>query len=245
MDKPQYLDTLATNSQGLLTAARQGLDGRVPACPDWTVGHVLAHVGRAYNAFGEMIRTRSQQPIAPRPNDHSFDRRDPAIIPWFEASFDRYVETMRNTDVDESVWGWAGDNRAGFWLRLIAHETAIHRTDAESAHDEPKPIEADLATDGINGMLDWFLPRSRAFSLFPSHGERYLFRRADGDEIWLVTFTEDGVMARREAGNADVVIEAPASDLLLFLWHRLPPERLPAKGDRRLLTHYRDLVPGV
>jgi uncharacterized protein (TIGR03083 family) len=245
MEKAQYLDALETNTQGMLAVGREGLSAAVPTCHGWTVGHVLAHVGRAYNVFGEMIRNRSQQPPLPRPNEHSFDPRDPGIIPWLEESFSRYYDTMRSTDMDEPVWSWSGDNRAGFWLRLQAHEAAIHRTDAQSAHGEAEPIAGELAADAINGMLDWFLPHHRSFSLFPSRGERYLFRRTDGSDTWLLDFGGNGVEVHREPGEADVTVEAPGSDILLFLWNRLPPARLSPSGDRRLLERYRDLAPGM
>jgi len=46
------------------------------------------------------------------------------------------------------VWSWSGDNRVAFWVRLGAHEAAIHRTDAESAFGPPNPIPTLLAAEG-------------------------------------------------------------------------------------------------
>ena len=243
LGRAQYLHALDVETHRMVSAVQEGLQVPVLACPGWTVGHVLAHVGRGYNWIGEMARERALEPTPMRPQDHSFDPRDPTITFWFEASFARFRDTLESMHEDEPMWSWSGEKRAGFWLRLMAHETAIHRVDTQSAHGEPEPIAAELAADAINGMLAWFLPDCRSNSLLPSRGERYSFCQTDGGDYWLLTFEGNSVSVRREPDEADVTIEAPASDILLFLWHRLPPERLPASGNRQLLERYRDLVP--
>lgn len=59
-----------------------------------------------------------------------------------------------------------------------------------------------------------------------------------------MTFAGNEGEVRRESGEADVRVEASASDMVLFLWHRLPSDRLLAAGNRDLLEHYHDLAPG-
>jgi predicted lipid carrier protein YhbT len=48
---------------------------------------------------------------------------------------------------------------------------------------------------------------------------------------------------RREHAKGDVAVRAPASDLLLFLWGRIPPDRLEVMGDTALLPRWFELVP--
>jgi len=79
--------------------------------------------------------------------------------------------------------------------------------------------------------------------LFPSRHERYLFRQSDAKAAWRFTFDGNQVRVDRDATEADVTVEAPGSDILLFLWNRLPPQRLSTAGNRRLLARYHDLVP--
>ncbi len=62
----------------------------------------------------------------------------------------------RSVDDPAHTW-WPPDQTAGFWLRRIAHETAIHRRDMESAAREPTPVDDELAVDGIDEALDPFL----------------------------------------------------------------------------------------
>ena len=51
----------------------------------------------------------------------------------------------------------ASDKTAGFVLRRMAHETAVHRLDAERAAGREHTIDADLASDGIDEFLFEFL----------------------------------------------------------------------------------------
>ena len=48
------------------------------------------------------------------------------------------------------------DHTAGFVIRRMAQETAVHRWDADDAAGRPRPVEADLASDGIDEFLHHF-----------------------------------------------------------------------------------------
>ncbi|WP_344580326.1 maleylpyruvate isomerase family mycothiol-dependent enzyme [Nonomuraea roseoviolacea] len=48
-----------------------------------------------------------------------------------------------------------------------------------------------------------------------------------------------------DAGPADVEVTGTASDLMLYLWRRIPEDRLEVRGDPRLLDRYFVLVPPV
>ena len=39
----------------------------------------------------------------------------------------------------------------------MAQETAVHRVDVESGFDAVTPVDDELAVDGIDEVLDWFL----------------------------------------------------------------------------------------
>jgi uncharacterized protein (TIGR03083 family) len=104
LDKAQYLDALDVETRRVVSTAREGVHAPVPACPGWAVGHVLAHLGRAYNWIGEMVREQAREPIPMRPQDHSFDPLNPEITAWFETSFARFKDTMESTREDEPVW---------------------------------------------------------------------------------------------------------------------------------------------
>jgi uncharacterized protein (TIGR03083 family) len=247
MNKQQCLDHIRTNRAYIAHAAGRDDLGPTPKCPGWTVGHVVVHAGRAFRWMEEIVRTRTLEPLLPQPHPegtrHSIDRLDPGLVPWFEMGRDRFVATLTGTDEDEPVWSWAGDNRAGFWLRLQAHETAIHRTDAQSAFGTPEPIEADLAVDTIDGLLQWFLSRARMWSMLPCRGRTLRFQCTDGNGAWQIRIEDTQAMAQLPEGDTDVTARGTASDLLLLLWQRQGTDRLEIEGDRTLIDRYRELVP--
>ena len=55
-------------------------------------------------------------------------------------------------------------------------------------------------------------------------------------------FEPERVVVTREHAKGDVAVRGPASDLLLFLWHRIPADRLDVVGDAALLERFFDLV---
>ncbi len=127
----------------------------------------------------------------------------------------------------------------------MAQETAVHRWDAQAALGDPEPIEPELACDGIDEVLDVIVPsRLRGpEDAREGHGETYHFHRTDGPGEWLVRFDAQGATVTREHAKGDVAVRGAASDLLLFLWGRLPGERLEVLGDASLLGRLFELVP--
>jgi hypothetical protein len=59
----------------------------------------------------------------------------------------------------------------------------------------------------------------------------------------LVRFAPDGPLFTREHARGDVALRGSASDLLLFLWQRIPAERLEVFGDATLIPRYFELAP--
>jgi uncharacterized protein (TIGR03083 family) len=170
----------------------------------------------------------------------------PELIPWFREGARQLEEAARSTQPDEPVWHWSGDARARTHYRMMAFETAVHRWDAESARSDPQPVTTALAADGIAQTFEVMLPMRRRANQAPAgSGERYRFVPTDIDESWLVRFDPEDVTVRTEAGEADVTVRATASDLFLFLWQRMPAERLTVEGDTKLLDRYFELVPPI
>ncbi|MFD0382966.1 hypothetical protein ACFQ2B_13110 [Streptomyces stramineus] len=79
------------------------------------------------------------------------------------------------------------------------------------------------------------------------HGERFRFRQTDGPGRWTAHFEGGDVrLTEGEDGGWDVELSGTASDLMLFLWQRIPVgERLRVAGDQTVLDRYFTLVPPV
>jgi uncharacterized protein (TIGR03083 family) len=259
LEKSVYLDVLRNESRALARAAEKNLDIPLPSCPGWTEATLLGHLGLVYISIArnvaeglgkDIVQEIEDLRLAPEYEawasaELSQDCLPPKVVEWFRNCADRLQETLESTDVQTPVWTWfPPDQTAGFWMRRMAHETAVHRWDAQLAFGDPETIGAGLARDGIDEVFDIYQPtHCRPKSATAGSGETYHFHITDGDGDWLVRFVGEGMTVSRETGAADVIIQGPAYDLLLFLWHRIPAERLQVLGEASFVDRYFDLVP--
>lgn len=266
MDKAAYLDTLRTDAAALLAASRIKTDPPVPdipSCPGWNMTDLVLHLGGVHRHVARIIREKQREPAPISREDLGWlgleqphlrwlmtgqaPRDEPLphnVLAWFERGAAELERVFRETDADEPVWTWSPDRRVGFWLRTQAIEVAVHRWDAQLAHGIAEPIDAELATDGIEHTFEYMLPARRKRAEAPSgSGEAYHFHRTDGPGEWMVRFHADRVEVTREHGKGDVAVRGTASDLLLWLWGRVPGARIEVFGDAGMLDRYFELVP--
>src|SRR5690606_38359340 len=108
------------------------------------------HVGTVHRFWTHILANRLQVPEGPgveRPPDED--------LPGFvRAGVEPLVAAVRATDPDTPIWTWSSQQDAAFVPRRMAHETGVHRWDAEAAVGSPRPIEPRLAVDGIDELLE-------------------------------------------------------------------------------------------
>ncbi|QKV96696.1 maleylpyruvate isomerase family mycothiol-dependent enzyme [Streptomyces sp. NA02950] len=255
--------------------ARQAADGGdaplVPSCPDWSMSDLVFHLGAVHRYVAHTVRERLAEP--PDTTDISLfqppeDREGwPApeggphlgpvpgsLVDWFADGAAALDALFRSVDPDERVWTWSTERSAGFWLRIQSIEAALHRWDAElAASVPPRPMAAELAAYAVPHTFEVMAPARRVWKQAPpGAGEHFRFRRTDGPEVWSVRFEGDAVrLTEHTAPGApdepcDVELTGTASDLMLFLWQRVPADRLASvTGDRAVLDRYFTLVPPV
>lgn len=166
------------------------------------------------------------------------------LIAWFSEGAERLQGAFRSVDPDEPIGTWWPPNQhAGFWMRRMAHETAVHRWDAQNAVGAPEPIERDLASDGVDEMMEVIIPDEYSESKATPNGESYHFHQSDGEGEWMIYFEPSELRITRDHSKADVELAGTASDLLLFLLGRVPVERLAVSGASDLIPRYFELVP--
>ncbi|MGW7518202.1 maleylpyruvate isomerase family mycothiol-dependent enzyme [Streptomyces sp. NPDC054796] len=235
----------------------------VPSCPGWTVTDLIAHLGAVHRYVLRLLRERVQE--EPDPTDLGFlglpaeregwpvsFEQTPTLGPvpgplvdWFAEGALALEAEFRKSDPRDPVWTWAPEHTAGFWMRIQAIEAAVHRWDAENVAGEAGPFDPALAADAVAHTFQVMAPARRAWAQAPrGAGERFRFRRTDGPEVWTAHFDGDDVRLLGESAPWDVELAGTASDLMLFLWERLPADRLDGvRGDRALLERYFALVP--
>ncbi len=219
-----------------------GLNEPVPSCPDWTVAQLVGHLGWVYQWVNSHVprgvTSRPERPPHEEPSDE-------AVFAWWDERYAELLATLDRLDAEQSAWNWAPQpKKAVFWHRRMAHETAIHRWDAQVATGLTEPIETKLAVDGVAEVLDTWLPGGRRRGPADRSGLVQLVG-SDVDHEWLIRIRGAGVSLLdtstviHEPHKIDAQAVGTASDLHLALWGRIPFDVLETAGDLRLLEALR------
>ncbi len=213
------------------------LPKEIPHIEGWTVGSLIGHTGWVYrfvelclNADADNPPSRASVPEPPP---------GPEVLDWAAEGARTLGETLAGTDFDVTRPTWTGPQPGLWWLRRIANEVAVHRWDAEATDNAPAAIDATLAVDGIDEVLEVFAPNRMQFPQLAGNGETVHLHATDISEgEWVITYHDDRVDFEHDHRKCDVAARGSASDLLLMLWGRLPASRLEVFGDQSLLTRW-------
>ncbi|RDG36016.1 maleylpyruvate isomerase family mycothiol-dependent enzyme [Streptomyces corynorhini] len=246
MDRAELLGQL-TREGGLLAdaALEAGPDTRVAACPGWRIRDVLRHTGQVHRWATAFVAEGHTSPRAP---GGAPDLDGDALVEWFREGHALLVTALATAPDDLECWTFLpAPTPLAFWTRRQAHETAVHRVDAESppAPTVPTPLDPGFAADGIDELLRCFHVRAR--SRVRSEAARVLRVRAtDTDDVWTVRISREPVRTTRtraaegDTVPADCELSGPAGTLQLTLWNRLPLDAVALTGDRAVALLWRE-----
>ncbi|MFG1775117.1 maleylpyruvate isomerase family mycothiol-dependent enzyme [Micromonospora sp. NPDC049048] len=217
----------------------------VLSCPGWTVADLTLHLTAIYRWVHSFAGTGATSPAPGRPEPVE---PEPGVTPlqlWQQA-YDQLMTLFDGLDPEAPAWNWAPQpKKAGFWPRRMAHETAVHRWDAQLAIAAGEPVEAKLAADGVSEILDTWLPAGRRRTAGQWRGVVQLSAPDAGQE-WFLRLRGEGVALLDTATifdhddhHARAQVSGTASDLLLALWGRVGLDTLDVAGDRTLLEGLR------
>jgi uncharacterized protein (TIGR03083 family) len=233
-------------------AEQAGLLAPVPSCPGWQVRDLLRHQGYVHRWAASYVAEQRLE-MAPEVAEIEQLRGGPAdsgLLDWFCAGHAALVTTLKTAAPDVVCWTFLpAPSPLAFWARRQAHETAIHRADAElAAGGALTPVTAEFAADGIDELMTGFFGRdgSRLPAEQRAGGRRSVRVCAtDADLEWRLEFTGDGHRAASAGhgggGTADCTLAGPAGGLYLLLWNRVEPGavRVTVGGDPALLQDWR------
>jgi uncharacterized protein (TIGR03083 family) len=224
----------------------------VPTCPEWTLRQLATHVGRAHRWAAEIASTRSAEFIPFRQVPDGRIPDDPALhAPWLRAGAERLIQAVSEAGSDP-VWTFDALRPASFWARRMAHETAVHRADAEIAVGRQPEVEPDIAADGIDEWLGFMsgvtATEDQLANALPDGAVLHVHATdegLDGTGEWLVRREGSEVTVQPGHGKGDVALRGPASRLLLMLLRRVPPDdpQIEVLGDPALLTGWLAATP--
>jgi len=209
------------------TLMRGDADAQVPSCPEWTLRDLAKHVGGVQGFWTHVLAEGTG-----RPKPAFDDEPGPSAGLWLVQIGGFLVNELKAASADTKVWTWnPADQSAAFAARRMAHETAVHRFDAQMAIGNPEPIEPALAADGIEEifvMVDAWPESGRG------EGQTLHLHSAEGDE-WLITMNPDGLDIKREHAKGDLALRGAVSDLELVLYDRPPIGDVERFGDESVL----------
>ena len=203
-------------------AEAAGTDAKVPTCPEWQVRDLVRHTGMVHRWAASFV---AEELDSPHPGQGLPDLDGAELLAWFREGHGYLVDALRSAAPDVRCWHFLpAPSPLAFWARRQAHETTVHRFDAETARGGgPGDIAPGFAADGVDELLRGFhaRPRSRVRSDEP----RVLRVRATDtdDAVWTVRLSQEPPAAERgDTGAADCEVAGPAARLYLSLWNRVP-----------------------
>src|SRR6188768_3342756 len=128
----QFLESLRRDGSRIAeVVAAAELSTAVPSCPGWNVADLATHMGFIHRWVIEAVTTRERprnENIEPAPGG-----ADAATLgSWLQRGVDTLVHELSDLDPDAPTWHpFDAPQVAGLWPRRQAHETMIHRWDAE------------------------------------------------------------------------------------------------------------------
>ena len=239
MEIAEHIAALEREGELLASAAaRISPDTAIPTCPDWRMRDLVHHTGMVQ-------RWATSHVVEPRTTD--FDAEgvvgayppDETMVSWFREGHARLVAALREAPAELACWTFLlAPSGLAFWARRQAHETAIHRADAESATGSITAFTPEFAADGIDELLFGFVPRPKSRPRVERSCTLHL-HATDVDGEWIAHLGPESFRAERGHAKADCAVRGTASDLHLLLWNRRSAEGMEVLGDRGILDLWR------
>ena len=223
MDVEQHVEQLRLDGERLAEVVSScDPAAPVPTCPDWQVrdpGPACwrrasdGQPGSSWAPASSLPDGDLEQLVGGWPSETE-------LVAWFRAGHRALVEALPEAPPDLETWTFLdAPTPLAFWARRQAHETAIHRVDAEIAGGSITGFPPAFAADGLDELMLRFA--NRPGRTLPVESPRSMIVCAtDVSRSWGVTFAPTGfqIQADPEHVDPEFVVAGGASDLDLMLW---------------------------
>jgi uncharacterized protein (TIGR03083 family) len=214
-----YLDHVREQAGALRAAAvKAGPDAEVPTAPGWTVRRLVGHIARVYDW---VVVALDADPAGESPRTERPPEDWEALLAFWDEKADTMLAEFRRRGPDAAAWTFGVSGTTEWWARRQAHETAIHRLDAEhAAHGDAVDhlvFDPEFAADGIDEALTVMIARKPATA-----SGTVLYHAADAGRAWLVTATAGERPSARAATElaADASVVGTADAVYRAVWKR-------------------------
>lgn len=224
---------------------------RCPPAPGWTVRDLIVHTGLVHRHKTDTVRGGYLTEAAPQPHAPHDD-----VLDWFTAGVDEMLAVFSAADLSLPTWTWCGhDHTAAWWVRRMAHEKVVRAADASLAVGRVLTIEASLALDGVDEILDQMMVGGPPWGAV-TPGDRTVRLKAGGRRRALLTASFAGtspitghiyedvhtLVYDEETGPADTVVRTDSETLDLWLWGRRALPDGAVGGDGSLARYVRSVA---
>jgi uncharacterized protein (TIGR03083 family) len=227
-----YLDEVRQQAGALRAAAvKVGPDVDVPTTPGWTVLRLVRHIARVHSW---VVLALDADPAGERPEATRPPEDWDTLLDFWDGQLDTMLDKLRRHGPDGPAWTFFDDGTASWWARRQAHETAIHRLDAEHAAYgdavEHLVFTPEFAADGVDEALTVMIRRKPAETT-----GTVLFHAADAGQAWLVTATAGELPSTGPATDlaTDASVVGTADAVYRAVWKR--PSNAVVGGDRTVV----------
>ncbi|MGX1882907.1 maleylpyruvate isomerase family mycothiol-dependent enzyme [Streptomyces sp. NPDC055287] len=234
METARFIDLLDQEGRLLATAAGKAGPGTdVPTCPGWQIRDLLRHTGVVHRWATAFV---AEGHTTFHPEESEPDLDGDALLDWFHEGHTLLVAALKAAPEDLECWIFMpAPSPLAFWARRQAHETAIHRMDAEAALGSGfASLPREFAADGVDELLRSFHARDRS-RVRTTEPRLLRVRATDSDDVWTIRLSDGPPRTDRSTdGPADCEVSGPAELLYPTLWNRLPMSGITVSGDRAL-----------
>jgi uncharacterized protein (TIGR03083 family) len=238
--------------------ARVDPSARVASCPEWDAADLLWHLTEVQMFWATIVRDRLDNYEAAEAQKPDRPTAPSAALALFDEATNALLDALEQAPDDAAVWMWSPIQTAGFVARWQATEAAIHRVDAEIVLGERTPIDAALATDGIDALVRYqfgWLPDwapAEATGLFGAiettdTGASLPFELVHYEATSPSTgkhYDEDVVVVRDGSTPASAfTVRGPAPELETWLFGRDPrSDAITSTGDAAVFARFEQVV---
>jgi uncharacterized protein (TIGR03083 family) len=240
-DTPPYAELLSL-IDGRSSALREAvalapdLGARVPGCPDWTLHDLVVHLGGVQRFWALVVAAPERSEPPPRAD------RGPHgdLLEWSAESTRLLLAALGAAGPESPCWVWwpetAGPPTAGAVARHQVQEAAVHAHDAQDTVGKAAPIPGAV---GVDGVAEFLAVALGSLGAWPHRPARIVFDAIDGPTHTVDLSPSGARLDPAAAGEPVATVRAPAGDLLLALYGRVPFDALRVEGDRGVLAELR------
>ena len=226
LGRDTYLHFLREDGRAFAKACDSSLNVAVAGCPGWVIRDLVIHVTEVHAFWNFIARTGIAGPENYVPPEISDDVN---LMSGYLEGLDALVSTLTTTDAASPCWTWDGPHDIAWITRRMAQEMAVHAWDARTAIGDATPIDAALASDGIDEFVHMMLrfPMPDVATLAGS----VHIHCTDVDGEWLIVPIGEQLLVTREHAKGTCAIRGAAHDVLMVLWRRYALSDVEVIGD--------------